>query len=47
MAVSKKKAAVKSSSKKVSKAAKKILAVEDISPDSLKDIPYEMLAKEF
>ena len=30
-----------------SKAAKKILAVEDISPDSLKDIPYEMLAKEF
>lgn len=29
-----------------SKAAKKILAVEDISPDSLKDVPYEMLAKE-
>ena len=25
---------------------KKILAVEDISPDSLKDVPYEMLAKE-
>lgn len=29
-----------------SKSAKKILAVEDISPDSLKDVPYEMLAKE-
>ena len=29
-----------------SKTAKKILAVEDISPDSLKDVPYEMLAKE-
>lgn len=29
-----------------SKAAKKILAIEDISPDSLKDVPYEMLAKE-
>lgn len=29
-----------------SKAAKKILAVEEISPDSLKDVPYEMLAKE-
>lgn len=29
-----------------SKLAKKILAVEDISPDSLKDVPYEMLAKE-
>ena len=28
------------------KAAKKVLAVEDISPDSLKDVPYEMLAKE-
>lgn len=32
--------------KQDSKAAKKILAVEDISPDSLKDVPYEMLAKE-
>ena len=29
-----------------SRAAKKILAVEDISPDSLKDVPYEMIAKE-
>ena len=29
-----------------SKAAKKVLAVEDISPDSLKDVPYEILAKE-
>ena len=29
-----------------SKAAKKVLAVEEISPDSLKDVPYEMLAKE-
>lgn len=29
-----------------SKAAKKILAVEDITPDSLKDVPYEVLAKE-
>lgn len=29
-----------------SKAAKKVLAIEDISPDSLKDVPYEMLAKE-
>lgn len=29
-----------------SQAAKKILAVEEISPDSLKDVPYEMLAKE-
>lgn len=27
-------------------AAKKILAVEDITPDSLKDVPYEMLARE-
>lgn len=32
--------------KENSKAAKKILAVEDISPDSLKNIPYEMIAKE-
>ncbi len=29
-----------------SRAAKKILAVEDITSDSLKDVPYEMLAKE-
>ena len=29
-----------------SQAAKKVLAVEEISPDSLKDVPYEMLAKE-
>lgn len=29
-----------------SQAAKKILAVEEISPDSLKDVPYEILAKE-
>lgn len=29
-----------------SRAAKKILAVEDITPDSLKDVPYELLAKE-
>ena len=29
-----------------SHAAKKILAVEDITPDSLKDVPYELLAKE-
>ena len=29
-----------------SKAAKKILAVEEISSDSLKDVPYELLAKE-
>lgn len=29
-----------------SKAAKKILAVEEITPDSLKDVPYEILAKE-
>ncbi len=29
-----------------SQAAKKILAVEEISPDSLKDVPYEMLSKE-
>lgn len=29
-----------------SKAAKKVLAVEEISPDNLKDVPYEMLAKE-
>ena len=32
--------------KEGSKAAKKVLAVEEISPDSLKDVPYEMLAKE-
>lgn len=29
-----------------SKAAKKILAVEDISSDTLRDVPYELLAKE-
>ena len=29
-----------------SQAAKKILAVEEISPDSLKNVPYEMLSKE-
>lgn len=29
-----------------SEAAKKILAVEEISPDTLKDVPYEMLSKE-
>ena len=29
-----------------SKAAKKILAVEEISPDTLKDVPYDLLAKE-
>lgn len=29
-----------------SKAAKKILAIEDISSDSLKDVPYDLLAKE-
>lgn len=29
-----------------SKEAKKILAVEDISPDSLKDVPYEIIARE-
>lgn len=29
-----------------SKAAKKVLAVEEISSDSLKDVPYDMLAKE-
>ena len=29
-----------------SQMAKKVLAVEDISPDSLKDVPYEILAKE-
>lgn len=29
-----------------SKAAKKILAVEDISSDTLKDVPYDLLAKE-
>ena len=29
-----------------SQAAKKILAVEEISPDSLKNVPYEILAKE-
>lgn len=29
-----------------SKQAIKVLAVEEISPDSLKDVPYEMLAKE-
>jgi hypothetical protein len=29
-----------------SESAKKILAVEDISPESLKDVPYEMLSKE-
>lgn len=29
-----------------SRAAKKILAVEEISPDSLKDVPYEVLSKE-
>lgn len=29
-----------------SQAAKKILAVEEISPDSLKDVPYEMLSEE-
>ncbi|WP_148410237.1 ParB N-terminal domain-containing protein [Murimonas intestini] len=29
-----------------SKAAKKILAVEEISSDSLKDVPYDLLAKE-
>ena len=29
-----------------SKAAKKILAVEEMSSDSLKDVPYELLAKE-
>lgn len=29
-----------------SKTAKKILAVEEVSPDSLRDIPYEVLAKE-
>lgn len=29
-----------------SQAAKKILAVEELSPDSLKDVPYEILAKE-
>lgn len=32
--------------KEDSKAAKKILAVEEISPDSLKDVPYDLLAKE-
>ena len=29
-----------------SAAAKRILAVEEISPDSLKDVPYDLLAKE-
>lgn len=29
-----------------SESAKKILAVEEISPDSLKDVPYELLSKE-
>lgn len=29
-----------------SKAAKKVLAVEEISSDTLKDVPYELLAKE-
>lgn len=32
--------------KEDSKAAKKILAVEEISSDSLKDVPYDLLAKE-
>ena len=32
--------------KEDSKAAKKILAVEEISSDTLKDVPYDMLAKE-
>ncbi len=32
--------------KEDSKEAKKILAVEEISPDSLKDVPYDLLAKE-
>lgn len=32
--------------KEDSKAAKKVLAVEEISSDSLKDVPYELLAKE-
>ena len=29
-----------------SRAAKKVLAVEDITPDSLRDVPYELLARE-